>query len=289
MKWKIAPEHDDMLIKEFLQNQGFSRRILKAVKFEGGRISLNGKDVTVRQHLKTDDELEVIFPPEQRGDRMEAEELDLDIVYEDEDVLVLNKRAGIATIPSRNHPKGTIANGLLAHYERKDLDYTVHIVTRLDKDTSGLLLVAKHRFSHSALSFAQKQGKINRRYTAGIEGTLAMKCGTIDAPIGRKSDSLIEREVRADGQYAVTHYQVRKEFQDRTSVEVRLETGRTHQIRVHFAHLGHPLLGDTLYGGTTKYINRQALHCHSLEFNHPATKERMHFTAKAPEDFEGLL
>ncbi|SDJ86762.1 RluA family pseudouridine synthase [Sediminibacillus albus] len=289
MKWKISSGHDGMLIKEYLQQiQGFSRRILKAVKFDGGTILQNGKPATVRKKLTAGDRLQVIFPPEQRGNHMQAANVPLHLIYEDDDVLVLDKPAGIASIPSHQHPSSTIANGLINYYEKKQLAYTVHIVTRLDKDTSGLMLVAKHRFSHSRLSDQQKQGCIKRSYSAFVEGKMEQKAGTINAAIGRKHGSIIEREVTEHGQQAITHYQVIEELDGYSLVDIQLETGRTHQIRVHFSYIGHPLIGDDLYGGNSSRIARQALHCKTLAFSHPASGERLEFTAEMPKDMTSL-
>lgn len=166
---------------------------------------------------------------------------------------------------------------------------TVHLVTRLDRDTSGIMLVAKHRFAHSILSSAQKNGLVKRRYAAVVHGRMAQMEGTVDAPIGRHPDSIIERTVTPDGQKAVTHFYVTCANDDMTSVALQLETGRTHQIRVHMSYLGHPLCGDTLYGGTRQEIGRQALHSEHLSFIHPLTQENMRFHAPLPQDMSKLI
>ncbi|MDY0407916.1 RluA family pseudouridine synthase [Virgibacillus soli] len=213
----------------------------------------------------------------------------MNIVYEDDAVLIIDKQAGVTTIPSLYHSNDSIANGILAHYEKYHIPYTVHIVTRLDRDTSGLLLVAKHRYSHSLLAASQKARKINRTYTALTEGILTKKIGTIDAKIGRKADSIIERTVCLDGQQAITHYEVLEEKEQLSVVRVSLETGRTHQIRVHFSWLGHPLIGDDLYGGSQALLNRQALHCSQLSFIHPFTNREMVFHSTLPKDMQRLI
>lgn len=289
MKWIIEDEYDGMLVREYLRTvRAFSRRILKAVKDEG-IILQNGESVTVRSVLKKGDTLEVNMPVESPGKNMTPHFIPLDIVFEDDDVLVINKPAGISTIPSRLHSERSLAHGILYYYREKGLPYTVHIVTRLDKDTSGLLLVAKHRFSHSLLSRDQKGKGVSRQYKALAEGYLKQKSGTIYAPIGRKETSIIEREVREDGQEAITHYEVIEELSGFSFVRIHLDTGRTHQIRVHFSHIGHPLLGDDLYGGSTRYMKRQALHCDRLSFVHPITREKMTFTIPLPEDMANVL
>lgn len=215
--------------------------------------------------------------------------MDLDIVYEDEWCLVINKPPFVPTIPSREHPGGTLANGLLDYYRENGIAATIHAVNRLDKDTSGLMLVAKHRFAHSLFSSMQKQGSIKRTYAALVEGALTEESGIIDAPIGRKEESIIERTVREDGQDAVTQYQVMSSAEKYTLVTLRLETGRTHQIRVHMAYIGHPLCGDSLYGGSRDLIGRQALHSRVLSFFHPLLEKEMTFEAEIPADMQAVL
>ncbi|MRG87093.1 RluA family pseudouridine synthase [Salinibacillus xinjiangensis] len=290
MKWTIEKQYDGMLVREYLHSvRAFSRRMVKTVKFEGS-IMLNGKPVTVRSTLHKGDELAITFPEERKEDGLTPIEISLDIIFEDEEILVLNKPAGIPVVPSPHFQGGSIASGLISYYQKKNLNYTAHIVTRLDKDTSGLMLVAKHRFSHSQLARLQQQGKVNRSYTALVDGQLEAKKGVIDVPIGRKSTSIIEREVREDGQKAVTHYEVIEELERFSVVHVRLETGRTHQIRVHFASLGHPLLGDDLYGGPMKEgIKRQALHCHELSFYHPFRGETVELVTPVLKDMRLLM
>jgi 23S rRNA pseudouridine1911/1915/1917 synthase len=290
MKWIIQNIHEGKLLREFLRNeQGFSRRILKSLIYDGGTLLVNNKTENLRYVLQSGDVVVVEFPEEVKGNHMTPEKIPLDIIYEDDAVLVINKQPGVATIPSMNHPNGTIANGVLYHYEKNNITHTIHVVTRLDRDTSGLLLIAKHRYSHSILSATQKQGKVKRKYYAIVEGNLEEKQGIIDASIGRKEGSIIERVVREDGQRALTHYQVVEESPSNSLLEVQLETGRTHQIRVHFSYIGHPLAGDDLYGGKKDKINRQALHCFSLGFEHPDTKEWMSFTVPIPDDMKKIL
>lgn len=279
-----------MLIRDFLkEEQHFSRRILKAIKFDGGKVLVNGKPCPVNVNLKQGDELTIQFPEEKIGRHLQAEPMDLDIVYEDEAVMVIHKPAGIATIPSFLHSHGTIANGVLGYYEQKKIPFTVHVVTRLDRDTSGLLLIAKHRYSHSLLSANQKRGNVKRKYLAVVEGRLSETEGTIDANIDRKPGSIIERQVSADGKKAITHYRIIQKGKAHTLLEVTLETGRTHQIRVHFSSIGHPLAGDDLYGGTKGMINRHALHCYELVFQHPFTKKTLVFQSEMPPDMSKFI
>jgi 23S rRNA pseudouridine1911/1915/1917 synthase len=289
LTWKITEKDEGKLVREFLKEQNISRTALTDIKFHGGGIYVNGKFVTVRHVLRAGEVLEVRFPPEQRSADMVPQPLPLSIVYEDDYLLVVNKPPFMSTIPSREHPTGTLANALLYYYDQQQLPTTIHVVTRLDRDTSGLLLVAKHRHVHHLLSELQKRGQIKRRYEAVCHGQLSQDKGTIDAPIGRKSDSIIEREVREDGQRAVTHFQVIKRMQHYTHVSLQLETGRTHQIRVHMSHIGHPLVGDELYGGSRGKLSRQALHSKELSFFHPFVQKEYCFQSDLPEDMKRLI
>lgn len=279
-----------MLIREYLREVHlFSRRILTSIKFEGGNILINEVPQTVTYCLRAGDQLEVIFPPEKKGYYMKPEKIFLDIVYEDRDLLIINKAPGMVTIPSPHNPSGTVANGVLYYYEQRDIHNTVHVVTRLDRNTSGLVLIAKNRYIHSLLSRSMINDGIKRTYKAIVEGKFEKKEGTIVANIGRKKDSIIEREVTEKGKDAITHYEVEHETSRHSLVNIELETGRTHQIRVHFSHIGHPVAGDTLYGGSTKLINRQALHCYKISFKHPITKEVIEQQIPLPKDMHNSL
>src|SRR5690625_4142556 len=279
-----------MFIYDYLQKvHSFSKRIITAIKFDGGKILVNGSPQTVRYCLATGDLLTVVFPPEMIGNNLTPEEVPLDIVYEDEDIIVINKMAGIATMPSINHQSGTIANGLLFYYQENHIPYTIHIVTRLDRDTSGLMLIAKHRYSHSLLAKSHEQGKIERSYKAIVEGCLDPKQGKINGKIARKETSIIERTVSEFGKEAVTYYEVVAEHQYKSLVNIVLGTGRTHQIRVHFSHINHPLIGDDLYGRSHRQIDRHALHCERLSFEHPLSKRQITLHIPIPDDMKRLI
>lgn len=289
IKWKIGKGDNEKLVREFLKEQEISKTALTDIKFMGGKITVNGIEVTVRRKLHEGDLLIVEFPDEVKSESLLGEEIPLQIVYEDAYVLVVNKPAGMTTIPSREHPTGSLANGIVGYYEQINLTATVHIVTRLDRDTSGLVLIAKHRHIHHLLSKQQKEGGVKRVYEAIAEGIFTVKKGTIEKPIGRKKDSIIEREVQVGGQYACTHYEVLRQYPAFAYVKLNLETGRTHQIRVHLVSMGHPLLGDDLYGGDVTQIKRQALHCCRLKFFHPILKETLQLEASLPYDMKELI
>ncbi len=289
LEWTIRKEEADMVIFDFVKAKKISKRALTDIKFNGGDILVNSEHVTVRHKVKEGDVLTIIFPEEERGSGLQADHVPFDIVYEDQHCLVINKPPYVPSIPSREHPRGTLANGLIHYYGKHNIASTIHIVNRLDKDTSGLMLVAKHRFAHSLFSMQQKNKQIHRTYQAIVHGLVTQDKGTISSPIGRKKDSIIEREVCVDGQDAVTHYEVIQRFEDKTLVKLVLETGRTHQIRVHMSSIGYPLCGDQLYGGNEDEIKRQALHSSQLLFWHPLLEKELKFEAKMPEDMSELL
>ncbi|KON89407.1 pseudouridine synthase [Sporosarcina globispora] len=289
LKWKISAQQAGPLIREFLKDNDISKTALTDIKFAGGFIKVNNQEVNVRYELKEGDVLQVGFPEEVPSEGMKGEDLPLDILYEDDYLLVVNKPAGMSTIPSREHPSGSLANRLIGYYQRIDLKSAAHIVTRLDRDTSGLVLIAKHRHVHHLFSQQQRFRKIHRMYEAFAEGTISQDAGTIEQPIARKKDSIIEREVSKEGQYAYTHYWVISRRSELTHVKLKLETGRTHQIRIHLSWLGFPLAGDELYGGTRKLISRQALHCCRLSFFHPFLHKTLLFEQQLPEDMKCLL
>ncbi|WP_368495573.1 RluA family pseudouridine synthase [Bacillus sp. Marseille-Q1617] len=276
-------------MREFLVDQKISKRTLTSVKFDGGSISVNDSEVNVRHVLKEGDIVKLDFPPETGSDKLLPEDMPLEIVYEDRDVLVLEKPWGMYSIPSKDHSSGTLANGIAGYYNNRSLASAVHIVTRLDRDTSGLVLVAKHRHVHHLFSLQQQERGISRTYEALAEGYLTSNNGFIEQPIGRKDTSIIEREVRNDGQYAKTAYRVLYQYAEAAHLSLRPYTGRTHQIRVHMSSIGHPLMGDDLYGGKVNLIKRQALHCKTLSFYHPMKKEWMKFESPLAEDMKMVL
>jgi 23S rRNA pseudouridine1911/1915/1917 synthase len=289
LSWSINEVNEGKLIKDFLKEQAISRTALTDIKFKGGSILVNDMEVNVLYKLKLEDELVLYFPPEIPSEGVKGESIPLDIIYEDDYLLVVNKPSAMNTIPSREHPAGSLANALVGYYGTIGITATSHIVTRLDRNTSGLVLIAKHRHVHHLFSEAQKRGGVKRTYEAFASGRILEEQGRIVEPIGRKDDSIIEREVRADGQYACTNFRVLGRYEGFTHIELQLETGRTHQIRVHMAFLGHPLLGDDLYGGEKKLLQRQALHCRRLRFFHPLLMDEMEFSCELPEDMKKII
>lgn len=283
----------EQILREFLAMHDISKRTLTAVKYQGGKLFVNGIERDVRHLLQVGDCVRVVFPPEKPSDGLSVEEGRLTILYEDEAILLVEKPAGQSTIPSAHHRSGTVANLVAGKFVKEQVPATVHVVTRLDFDTSGLLCIAKNRHVHHLLSKQLKESAFQRSYEAIVEGHLIEKQVTIHEPIGRKDGSIIERVVRRDGQEAKTHVQTIERFeidgQPFTHVHLTLETGRTHQIRVHMKWLGHPLHGDDLYGGKQTYLSRQALHCRSLLFKHPIQQKEMQFISPLAEDMQKMI
>lgn len=286
-------DEPQQLLRDAIRKYGISKKALTSIKYEGGKITVNGVEKTVRHKLDSGDTVQITFPPEKKSDGLIPQQLRFPILMEDNHLLILTKDAGVSTIPSREHPTGTMANYLAGYLEESGLSSTVHIVTRLDKDTSGIICVAKHRHAHHLLSEMQKSGLISRTYEAIVHGHIQQDEFLIDAPIGRKSGSIIERIIDSEGKQAKTSVQVLSRFENigekLTHVRLQLHTGRTHQIRVHMMSIGHPLLGDDLYGGNLRLINRQALHARELTLVHPFTKEKVHLVAPFPEDMKELI
>ncbi|MBY6271349.1 MAG: RluA family pseudouridine synthase [Bacillaceae bacterium] len=257
-----------------------------------GRVSVNGKVVKANYRVQEGDRIEWTVPEPEILD-VRPEPMDLDIYYEDQDVIVVNKPRGMVVHPSPGHLNGTLVNGLLAHC--RDLSgingvLRPGIVHRIDKDTSGLLMAAKNDFSHEHLARQLENKTVLRKYKAIVHGVIPHDYGTIDAPIGRDPKDRQSMAVVDSGKPAVTHFRVIERFDKYTLVECELETGRTHQIRVHMKYIGHPVAGDPKYGPKrTLPIDGQALHAGVLGFAHPRTGEFLTFEAPLPEDFERLL
>ncbi|MDQ0972763.1 23S rRNA pseudouridine1911/1915/1917 synthase [Neobacillus niacini] len=257
-----------------------------------GNVLVNGQKIKTNYKCSMNDEIEITIPDPELLDVI-PEEMDLDIYFEDKDVLVVNKPSGMVVHPAPGHLTGTLVNGLMAHC--KDLSgingvLRPGIVHRIDKDTSGLLMVAKNDMAHEKLVNQLVEKTVTRKYRAIVHGVIPHDFGTIDAPLGRDTKERQSMTVVDNGKHAVTHFHVIERFKDFTFVECQLETGRTHQIRVHMKYIGYPLAGDPKYGPKkTLDINGQALHAGILGFNHPRTNEYLEFEAPLPKEFEELL
>lgn len=292
--WNVESTDAGERIDKFisLQEEDWSRSQVQNWVKEG-RVTVNGEPVKNNYKVAVDDEISLRVPPPKEMS-IEPELMQLAIVYEDSDVVVVNKQRGLVVHPAPGHYTGTLVNGLLAHC--KDLSgingvLRPGIVHRIDKDTSGLLMVAKNDKAHVSLAEQLKDHKVNRQYVAIVHGVIPHEMGTIDAPIGRDPKSRQQMAVVfGNSKPAVTHFIVLERFKEFTVVELKLETGRTHQIRVHMKYIGYPVAGDPKYGPkNTLQLNGQALHAKTLGFSHPRTGERLEFEAPMPAEMLDVI
>ena len=275
---------NDVLINEF---QFSSRLMSKLIKNK--KIYLNNSFCDTRKSINYNDEIVVDLSGKENNSNIVATNMDLDIIYEDDWFLVVNKQPGIAVHPSSLHYSDSLSNGVKFYFDKIGLKKKIRVVNRLDYNTSGIVVFAKCEYIHEQFSKQMMQHIFQKEYLCIINGFLDNSYGIIDLPIDRKQGSIIERCIDKNGQKSITHYEVLKTFSDYSLVKCILETGRTHQIRVHFSAIGHPLLGDTLYGIASDLINRQALHSNKIDLIHPITKEHLSFESLLPNDMKKLV
>ena len=295
LSFNINSEEEGQRIDKYLSTMidGKSRSFVQGL-IDEKKVKANSKVVKSNYKLKKSDIIEVEVP-EPVELNVSAEEMNLDIVYEDEDVLVVNKEKGIVVHPAPGNYTGTLVNGILHHCsDLSGINGVIRpgIVHRIDKDTSGILVIAKNDEAHNDLAAQFKEHSIKREYYALVEGKFSNINGTVDKPISRDKKERIKMAINSDGKRAVTHYEVLEQYDKGVSlVKCTLETGRTHQIRVHMASIGHPLVGDLVYGYKRQKFNieGQALHAKTLGFIHPRAKEYMEFTSELPHYFKELL
>lgn len=287
--YTISTEYNEQTLLSFLKHKNYSSQIITHLKRTENGILLNGEWGRVRDILHTGDMLIINLIETESSENIIPTNLPLDIVYEDEDILIINKPADMPIHPSQGNYDNTLANAVAYYYQQKGESFTYRCINRLDRDTTGLLIVAKHMYSASLLSEMVAKREIHREYLALATGEVP-KSGTIVASIGRVDGSTIERHVdEAHGDYACTHYKRLIYNNGYSLVSLKLETGRTHQIRVHMKHIGHPLPGDFLYNPDYSVIKRQALHSHRLVFKHPITGESLEFVADLPMDMKKII
>jgi 23S rRNA pseudouridine1911/1915/1917 synthase len=272
-------------VSQLLRSLKFSLTMRRKLKQAEQAILVNGQISCWQQVVFPGDLISICWPA---NCRVQPLPLPLTIVFEDDFLLVVNKPAGQLVHPTTDPTLTSLANGVVWHLQASGYQACFHPVQRLDRNTSGLLLIAKNPHIQHLLS-SDTGLRLQRTYLALATGIIRPGVDVISAPIGRHPDSIIQRRVHPDGQPAVTHYKLLQEVGDNSLVALRLETGRTHQIRVHLASIGHPLLGDDLYGGSTQLIGRQALHAEGLAFTHPLTREKFHLSCPLPEDMAQLI
>ena len=286
---RVNQESDGTTVRSFLKSHmGLSTRLIRsAAKDE--RIKVNGKVCRMNLVLKAGDSITVETSKDE-SQNIEPENIPIDILYENEDLLVVNKPPFMVCHPTRSHQTGTLANAVLYYFKETGENAIVRLVNRLDMNTSGIVIIAKNQYAHMFLSKEMQQGNFKKHYKALVSGRVEKAFGTLDLPIYRPLEDSIKRIVDERGQRSITHYRVLEASDSMSFLELSLETGRTHQIRVHLSYLGHPILGDTLYGQEQpELIERQALHAFEVQFVNPRTSELLTIEAKLPEDMDCLV
>ena len=281
-------DHYDNILHVLKEQFLLSDRLITKLK-KANKIYLNDLPTYTKKSVTVGDTVSVLIDFEEDNSNIVASNIPLNIIYEDDYLLVLNKPANIAIHPSILHFDNSLSNGVKFYFDKLGLKKKIRIVNRLDRNTSGIVVFAKNEYIQECLIKQMKTNEFKKEYLAIAKGILESKSDTLNFPIARKEGSIIERTVSSDGDSAITHYDVVKEFNNLSLVHIVLETGRTHQIRVHFSHIGHPILGDTLYGSPSELINRQALHSYKLTFIHPVTKKVLSLEAPLPNDIENII
>ena len=294
--YRIPNSYEGHKISEFLRNQGISTKSIIRLKSDVENVLLNDEPGFINRILKKDDRLTLCVKELESSKKIPPVDLPLSIIYEDEDILIVNKPANIPIHPSMNNYENTLGNAVAYYYMKKGEPFLYRCINRLDRDTTGLTILAKHYLSCGILYDEMESREIKRTYYAIVENRTVfdapyahrlLQTGTIDLPLGRKPDSAIERMVDIkNGDKAITHYRVLATNDGLSLLELQLDTGRTHQIRVHMQAIGHPLIGDFLYNPKDTHMKRQALHAGKLSFRHPITKETLSFTAPVPQDMQ---
>lgn len=287
----IIKDNKYTTIKNILKEEfNMSDRLILKLK-TNKKILLNNNTACVNDLVKLNDKINIIIDFNEDNSNIVPTKMDLNIVYEDEAMLIIDKPANIAVHPSILHYDNSLSNGVKYYFDSINLKKKIRPVNRLDRNTSGIVIFAKNQYIQECLIHQMQTKEFKKTYLAVVEGHLKKLNGTIDAPITRKENSIIERCVAENGEKSITHYKVLKQNFEKNYdiVECLLETGRTHQIRVHLSYIGHPLIGDTLYGNNSKYISRQALHAYKVEFIHPITNKLTQFTSDLPKDFVSFI
>jgi 23S rRNA pseudouridine1911/1915/1917 synthase len=288
----VTEEENEWSVKDIMRKTlGISRKHLSRLKLTDG-VRLNGKSVYVSQKVKPGDRVSAMMAPEESEDIL-PQPMELHILYEDEDVLLLDKPAGVIVHPTHGHYMNTLANGVVHYWLEKGVTHRFRPVNRLDQDTSGVICIAKNKHAHHQLSKQWQKNQVEKGYWAIVEGELNPAQGTVNAPIDRCPEDPKRRIVIEGGYSSITHYEVVEKFPKTSAswVRIQLETGRTHQIRVHMTYLGHPLVGDTFYGSKSPrfHMQRQALHAYRLVFDQPRTGQKLTIEAPMPADIKHLI
>ena len=276
-------------IKQILKEEfHISDRLIVKLK-KNKQLYLNNEAISINHKFNIEDILSVNLDFYEESENIVPTKMNLNILFEDDGLLILDKPAGIPVHPSMMHYENSLSNGVKYYFNSINLKRKIRPVNRLDKNTSGILIFAKNEYIQECLVKQMKLGLFKKEYIALLKGNIKENKGTINAPIARKKESIIEREISKDGASSVTHYELIKNYDNFCLVKFILETGRTHQIRVHSKYIGHPILGDTLYGNSSNLINRQALHAYKINFVHPINNKKIEIISKPPKDISKLI
>ncbi len=279
-------QEDRLDLEDFLSSKDISGRLFRKL-YKAKQIYVDGK--FKRKGLTLEKGAVVSIYMEDESENTKPEKMDINIVYEDFDFLILNKQPNIVVHPTKSHQENTLSNGISYYFKEKGIKKKIRFVNRLDMDTTGILIVAKNPFAHQQMALQFESHKVEKKYQAIVDGIVEKDENYINLPIGREEDKSIRKTVTEEGQDALTKYTVIERYKDATLLDVQIFTGRSHQIRVHLDHIGHPIIGDSLYNKESPYIDRQALHSYYLKVKHPRTKEAIEFIAPLPKDMEKLI
>ncbi|MBR2503926.1 MAG: RluA family pseudouridine synthase [Oscillospiraceae bacterium] len=283
----VKQDKEGSTLAGFLRGEGVSAALIKKIKFLPDGILVDGVKQNTDYKVKTGEKIVInVYDRKEDAEKSTVipQDIPMDIVYMDRCCMVVDKPYYMPVHPSFNHPTDTLANAFCGYWQQRGEEKIFRAVNRLDRNTSGLVLIALDPFSAERL-----KGRVEKVYTAVVQGRVEPAEGTIELPIARQTESIITRCVRDDGQYARTDYKVVKQNEKFSLLDIKLHTGRTHQIRVHFSHLGYPLVGDDLYGGSLEVIGRHALHCRKLEFVSPDTDQKVVINSKFPDDIQQIV
>lgn len=279
-------EEDGKTLEEYLYHKDLSGRLFRRL-YKGKNIFINGK-VERKSHLvKKGDTISIEMEDEK--DNTKPQPIPLNIIYEDMDLIVLNKQPFMVVHPTKSHQENTISNGISYYFKSQGINKKIRFVNRLDMDTSGILIVAKSPFAHQQMALQFENNQVEKRYMAVVNGIVEKDEDIIDLPIGREEEKSIRKTITEEGKDSTTKYKVIERYKDATLLDIQIFTGRSHQIRVHLNHIGHPIIGDSLYFETSKYIERQALHSYYLKGKLPRSKEVFEFKASLSKDIEKLI
>ena len=279
-------ERNDLNLEEFLYKEDISGRLFRRL-YKSKNIYTNGKFIRKSLKLKKGDIISLYM--EDEIENIKPEPIHIDIVFEDNDLLILNKPPNIVVHPTKSHQTNTLSNGIANYFLQNNIFKKIRFVNRLDMDTTGILIVAKNSFAHQQMAIQFEENTVVKKYLAIVKGRVGIEGAIINEPIGREEDKSIKKVIHPQGQQSITEYKVLETYREATLLEVQIFTGRSHQIRVHLEHIGHPIIGDILYNEKSPYINRQALHSSYLKAKHPRSKEDIQFSAPLPEDMNSLI